>query len=297
MVPKGTNAHMSAAPWPGKPWSVGSGLQTTAPRKLYDTGRVTRSPKPHAAPPLTWSWTVAAAPPWGSHEATGGDPAMETAKSPSRLNGGSYKKPLGIPCFECVGARAFPPHTASPSSHDQNQRVWAQRPGPEGSADTGTPRAAPTVTCPRCQAGERPPSCPWHRRPLQTASLSSCQQFSGLSCARAAGGGPVEGPCPPSPLGTPLIRRNVCVCAFDSFKGKKLSLGRIPSGTPAAGHRGGILGLGGGASAGTPATPGLPPALPETTSALRGIPWLGRCEGQGHGQAGQAAPAGFRSYP
>lgn len=183
---------------------------------------------------------------------------METAKSLSRLNGGSYKKPLGILCLECVRARAFPPHTASPSSRDQKRRVWAQRPGPEGSADTGTPRAAPTVTCPRCQAGERPPSCPWHRRPLQTAGLSSCQQFSGLSCARAAGGGPVVGALPSSPLGTPLIRRNVCVCAFDPFKGKKLSLGRIPSGTPAAGHRGGILGLGGGASAGTPATPAFP---------------------------------------
>lgn len=94
-------------------------------------------------------------------------------------------------------------------------------PGPEGSADTGTSRAAPAVTCPRCQAGERPPSRPWHRRPLQTPGLSWCQQLSGLSCARAVGGRPVKGPCPPPPLGTPLIRRNVCVCVlFIPSRGK-----------------------------------------------------------------------------
>lgn len=109
--------------------------------------------------------------------------------------------------------------------------VRAQRQDPGGLAGAlglhwPAPRGA-AVTWLRCQAGERPPLQPWHCCPLQTPGLSRCQLLSGLSCAQAAGGQPVRGPCPPSPLGTPLIRRNACVCAFYSFKGKKLSLGRI----------------------------------------------------------------------
>lgn len=122
--------------------------------------------------------------------------------------------------------------------------------GHRASAAPACPEAG-AVTWPRCQAGERPPLRPWHRRPLQAPGLSWCQRLSVPSRARAAGGQPVKGPCPPSPLGTPLIRRNVCVCAFYSFKGKKLALCRILPGTPAAGcWRGSRAG---GASVGDPA--------------------------------------------
>lgn len=171
---------------------------------------------------------------------------METAKSLSRLSGGSYQKPLGIPCPGCARARAFPPYAASPSSRDQKRRVWAQRPGPGGSADSGAPRAAPTITCPRCQAGERPPPPPL--APLPAANTRPeflLAVFRAVMCRRGwRPAGPGALPSLPT-WHTSDSEECVCVCAFDSFKGKKLSLGRIPPGTLAAGCRGGILGPGG----------------------------------------------------
>lgn len=139
--------------------------------------------------------------------------------------------------------------------------------GHRASAALACPEAA-AVMCSGCRAGGRPRSRPWHRRPLQAPGLNWCQQLSELSCAWTAGGQPVKGPCPPSPLGTPLIRRNVCVCAFYSFKGKKLSLCRILPGTPAAGCWMGSQA--GGASVGDPALGS------SRTSALGGPPHLGR---------------------
>lgn len=134
------------------------------------------------------------------------------------------------------------------------------------------------VTWPRCQAGERPPSRPWHRCPLQTPGLSWCQQLSGLSCAQAAGGQPVKGPCPPSLLGTPLIQRNVCVCVlFIPSRGKNsLSAEFFPG--PRCWLPDGILGV--GPLRGPPPL-SLPTALRETTGALQGVPCLGGCEDRG----------------
>lgn len=82
---------------------------------------------------------------------------------------------------------------------------------------------------------------PWHRRPPQAPGRGRCQQLSG-SCAQAAGGRPVKGP-PPAPRHTSDSEECVCVCASDSFKGKKLALGRIPAGTPAAGEGSRAAGL------------------------------------------------------
>lgn len=111
--------------------------------------------------------------------------------------------------------------THSSLSHPPPHLPW-----PEGSADavplgcTACPQGE-AITWPRCQAGERPPSGPWHRRPLQSPGLSWCQRLAGPSCAQAAGGQPVKGPCSPCPLGTPLIQRNVCVCVlFIPSRGK-----------------------------------------------------------------------------
>lgn len=157
-----------------------------------------------------------------------------------------------------------------------------------GLGRAGLPRSR-AVTWSRCQAGERPPSHPWHRRPLQTPGLSWCQRLSALSRAWAAGGQPVKGPCPPFPLGTPLIRRNACVCAFYSFKGKKLALCRILPGTLAAGCWTGSRA--GGALVGDP-------ALGSSHSrALRGPPHCGKdLLAKVTGKAGGSAPPSFRAH-
>lgn len=170
-------------------------------------------------------------------------------------------------------------------------RVRAQRPGLEGLAGKGTPQAAPA--CPEKQPSHgqgaqlvkgHPPT-PWYCCPLQTPGPSWCQQLSELSCAQAAGGRPVKGPCPPSPLGIPLIRRNVCVCAFHSFKGKKLSLGRIFSWDP----RYWLL-------VQDPRKVGPPGPWPPLKHLWNHpLTWEGS-EGPGYGWAGESASTGFRPH-
>lgn len=160
--------------------------------------------------------------------------------------------------------------------------------GHRASAAPACPEAA-AVTWSRCRAGGRPRLRPWHRRPLQAPSLNWCRRPSELSCAWAAGGQPVKGPCPPSPLGTPLIRRNVCVCAFYSFKGKKLSLCRILPGTPAAGCW--LGSRAGGASVGDPALGS------SRTRALGGpLIWEGLA-GQGYREGWRVSPTQLQNPP
>lgn len=74
----------------------------------------------------------------------------------------------------------------------------------------------------------------------------------------------------------------MCVCVFYSFKGKKLSLGRILPGTPAAGWRMGSRA--GGASEGTPPQ-GVPTAGPSETPLV----W--------EGLVGRGYRAGWRVSP
>lgn len=101
-------------------------------------------------------------------------------------------------------------------------------------------------------------------------------------CWRPAG----QGACPPCPLGTPRILRNVRVCvrALDSFKGKSLALCRIPY-QPlrlAAGWD-----LGGGVH-----------RDPRPRAALQRVPSFGEeLWAEVTGQAGESAPPGFRSHP
>lgn len=137
----------------------------------------------------------------------------------------------------------------------------------------------------RCQAGERPPSLPLALLPAASARPglvpAAFRAVMCPGCWRPAG----QGACPPCPLGTPLIRRNVCVCVL-----------LIPSrgkGSPSAEFLTGpccwlLGGIWVGASAGTP----------RPRAALQGVPSLGEeFWAEVTGQAGESAPPGFRSHP
>lgn len=93
-----------------------------------------------------------------------------------------------------------------------------------------------------------------------------------------------SGACPPCPLGTPLLRRNVCVCVLlIPSRGKGSPSAEFLTG-PCCCPPGRIRA---GASTGAPGP----------RAALRGVPSLGEeLRAEVTGQAGESAPPGFQSH-
>lgn len=135
----------------------------------------------------------------------------------------------------------LPRRTRGPPGASRGSLIRAASPAPSARSDGVRARRQPRLgrrgrsessrhQRPRCQAGERPPSLPLAPLPAASARPGSVPAAPRAvmcpGCWRPAG----QGACPPCPLGTPRILRNVRVCAraLDSFKGKSLSLCRIP---------------------------------------------------------------------
>lgn len=237
---------------------------------LRDDREATVLPKPRAAPPARGHGDgLSSMGQLRGHQARPGFGRCE-APLPRRTCG-----PPGASCGSLIRA-------ASPAPSARSDGVRARRQprlGRRGRSESSRHQR------PRCQAGERPPSLPLAPLPAASARPGSVPAAPRAvmcpGCWRPAG----QGACPPCPLGTPRILRNVRVCVRARLipsRGKASPSAEFLT-SPCGWPPGGVWV---GASTGTPAL-----GLPSSVS-----PHLGRNCGP-RGQAGESAPPGFRSHP
>ena len=285
--------------------SAGPGLQTTVPREPCDLGgnsvpRASRRPFPNVELDRGHGSSV------GRPQGHWRGPGRGNGEAHLPVDGRSYKKASGSLRLECGEApvpgppAASPTPTPRPAPSTRNGRCGHRGQARKGQ-QTRAPRrlhqparSAAAVTCPRCQAGERPPPAPGTAALRQRPARVGAERLAG-SRAQAAGGRPVKGPCPPSPPWRASDSKE-CVCVhLTPSRGKSsLSAEFLLGPQPLAAGEGS---WGAGAEAGTAAPQpsrqrSLKPQAPSEAS-----PRSGRCAGRGHGQAGESAPAGFRSHP